>query len=306
MSETNHTSGSEPRPRNYMAVIIALAVLLGGGWMAKTLFVESVAPKTILLMGLDEGLIRTDVLMVAHIEPKHNMVTLLSVPRDTLVEIPCAGLDPCLTPDKVAHAHVYGGKRGPQVTRKAVENLLGVKIDHYVRVSYDGFVKVVDRLGGVKIVIDKNMHYEDPYAHPPLKIHFKASPQPQHLNGEDALKYVRFRADGLGDLGRIDRTKKFFRALAASLRQSGMISKLPDLVTTVWPYIDTDLDTATAISLARLAPKLDPENLATEVIPGADKTLKDGRWVWLADEAKTRELVDRLIRNPQPAAPPAK
>lgn len=298
MARSNRAAGKSGG--KLIPILIALAVLLGGGWAVKAFFLDAAAPKTILLMGVDEGKTRTDVVMVAHIDPKQNLVNLVSLPRDTLVEIPCEGIKYCVTPDKLAHAHVYGGEDGAVLTVKAVESLLDIKIDHHVSVDYAGFEKVIDLLGGVDIVIDKNMDYEDPYAHPPLSIHFKAKKEPQHLSGEQALKYVRFRADGLGDIGRIERTKKFAHALAKTAKENGTVSKLPSLVSAIWPYVKTDLDTTTAVSLARMAPKIDLNQIQMEMIPGADETLKDGRWVWKADKAKTEEITARLIKNPKP------
>lgn len=291
--------------RSIIPILIAVLFLVAGGWAAKAFLIPA-PPKTILLMGVDEGKTRTDVLLVAHINPGRNLVNLISIPRDTLVNIPCDGVKHCVTPDKVAHAHVYGGDRGPDLTIGAVENLLGVEIDHYVKVDYEGFARAIDLLGGVEIVIDRAMDYEDPYARPPLKIHFKASPNPQYLDGNQALNYVRFRADDLGDIGRISRTKKFFFALAQSVRKNGTISKLPSLVSSVWPYISTDMDMASAVALARLAPKVDVDRIAAEVIPGRDDPDSPRGWVWRADKEKTADQVDRLIRNPQRAEAPSK
>lgn len=281
-------------------IIVAVVVLLAGALVAKA-FLGGGDPKTILLMGLDEGKTRTDVVMVAHVDPQQKLVSLIAIPRDTLVDIDCKGIKYCTTPDKLAHAHVYGGDDGPALAIRAVERLLDIELDAYVSVDYAGFEKAIDLLGGVDIAIDKNMDYEDPYAQPPLSIHFKASPQPQHLAGKDALKYVRFRADGLGDIGRIERTKKFFHAMVKTARENGTVTKLPSLVSAIYPYVKTDLDSATAVQLARLAPKVDTNQIQVEMIPGADETLKDGRWVWNADKAKAREIVDRLIKHPKPA-----
>lgn len=298
--ERSRAAAGKKAGSKLVPIIIALVVILAGGWAAKAFFFDAGSPKTILLMGLDEGKTRTDVVMVAHIDPKQNLVNVISLPRDTLVDIDCTGIKYCTTPDKLAHAHVYGGENGAVLTVKAVEKLLGIKINAHVSVDYAGFEKAIDLLGGVDIVIDKNMDYEDPYAVPPLSIHFKASPKPQHLNGKDALKYVRFRADGQGDIGRIERTKKFFFAMAKTAKENGSITKLPSLVNAIYPYVKTNLDTTTAVQLARMAPKVDVNQIQVEMIQGADETLKDGRWVWNADKAKTRELVDRLIKNPKP------
>lgn len=291
-----------------LPIIVAVAAMLLGGWALKTFAFGASAPVNILLMGLDEGKIRTDVVVLAHIDPKQKLVNLLSIPRDTLVEIDCAGLDPaCVTPDKLAHAHAYGDEKGPEVTVRTVERLLDVKIDYYIRADYEGFRAVVEELGGVDLVIDKNMDYEDPYAHPPLKIHFKASPEPQHLDGYQALNYVRYRSDGLGDIGRTERTKKFLIALAKKAKESQSIIKLPTVATTILPHLKTNLDTSTAAALAKSALAIDVDQVQMATLPGADDPSHPRGWIWKMDPVKGPELVERLIKHPQPVEPqPAK
>lgn len=285
--------------RRGLLLLLIAAVLIGGLWAAKTFLFTDMTPRTILLMGTDEGKTRTDVLVVVHIDPRQNRVSLISIPRDTYAEIDCDGIQVCVTPDKIGHAHAYGGQdRGPLLTKKAVEELLGVPITHYARIDYEGFEKVVDLLGGVDIVIEHNMDYEDPYAQPPLKIHFKASPDPQHLDGKEALEYARFRDDGQGDIGRIFRTKRLFLALVAAVRENGSLLKIPSLVNTGLPYVKTDLNPSTLVSLAKMAPKVDLQEIEVDMLPGTP--VESPLWVWKPDPVKTKELVDRLIRNPKP------
>ncbi len=295
---------SKPRSKrsSLIPVLIAVIVLLAGGWAYNTIRTGTTTPVNILLMGLDEGKVRTDVVVLAHIDPQQKLINLLSVPRDTLVEIDCQGSESCVSPDKLAHAHAYGGEDGPAWTIKAVEGLLGVKIDHYVRVDFDGFEEVVNSLGGVDIVIEQDMDYEDPYAHPPLKIHFNGSPEPQHLDGHEALGYVRFRSDNRGDIGRTERTKRFLVALAKKAKSSQSITKLPGVVTGILPYVKTDIDSATAVALAKSAVSFDLDQTQMATLPGFDDRENARGWVWVADQEKMAEVVDRLILNPKPPA----
>ncbi|MFZ5816280.1 MAG: LCP family protein [Bacillota bacterium] len=294
-------SKSGKRQPPVLLIIAAVVLVLLGGWAIQTFAFSASQPVNILLMGLDEGKIRTDVVVLAHINPKQKLINLISLPRDTLVPIDCTGLeDSCVSPDKLAHAHAYGGENGPQTTVRSVESLLGVKIDHYIRVDYEGFRQVVDTLGGVDLVIDQNMDYEDPYAHPPLKIHFKASPEPQHLDGQQALNYVRFRSDGRGDIGRTERTKKFLVALARKAKESQSLTKLPSVVSQVLRHVQTDVDTSTAVALARSAMSFNLDQVQMATLPGVDDRNHPRGWVWVPDQAKVAELVDRLVLNPRP------
>lgn len=294
-------AGSNPaaKPVRWGLFALIALVILVGAWGARAWF-GTAAPVTVLLMGVDEDKSRTDVVMLAHYDPRQNLLNILSLPRDLLVDIPCPNT--CLSPDKLAHAHAYGelkdGPGGPALAVKTVEQLLGVRIDGYVRVDYEGFKQVVDALGGVDIVIDKDMYYEDPYARPPLKINFSAQPEPQQLDGQKALEYVRFREDGRGDIGRIERTQRFFYAVYDSARKKGVLLALPDVVRSIYPHVKTDINLTTAVSLAKAATRLNRENLTAVSVPGSPLILKDKRWVWAADAEKLQLIVDDLLKNP--------
>lgn len=299
-------SKSQTKRSSPILIVVAVAVILLGGWAFQTYSTGVSQPVNILLMGLDEGKIRTDVVVLAHIDPKQKLVNLLSIPRDTLVEIDCTGLgDGCTSPDKLAHAHAYGDEQGPEVTVRTVEGLLGVTIDHYIRVDFDGFRQVVDSLGGVDLVIDEDMDYEDPYARPPLAIHFRASEEPQHLDGQQALNYVRFRADAQGDIGRTERTKRFLVALARKAKESQSLSRLPSVVSAILPYLKTDVDAATAVALAKSGLSVNMDQIQMATLPGSDDRSNPRGWVWVPDQAQVAELVDRLILNPKPPEPEA-
>jgi polyisoprenyl-teichoic acid--peptidoglycan teichoic acid transferase len=280
-------------------IVITVLVLLVGGWALKTFMLEGGQAKNILLMGVDADKTRTDVVILAHLDPKFGLVNLLSIPRDTWVDIDCKGLKPCQTPDKLAHAHVWGGENGPETTVATVEHFLGVQIDSYVQVDFEGFRHLVDALGGVDMVIDQEMNYVDPTP-PGLTIHFKASKQPQHLNGQKALEYVRFRADGLGDVGRTERTRKFLHAVLEAARQKGTVTQVPAMWRAMAPYVKTNVDDGTIATLARMGTKLDPAKAQMAMVPGTPVTLKSGPWVWQADVPKTQALVDSLIKHPKP------
>lgn len=280
-----------------LPILLAVLLLAGGAWAAKTYYLDGGQPKNILLMGVDENKTRTDVVMLAHVDPKQGIVNLISIPRDTWVDIPCEGIKTCYSPDKLAHAHAYGGEEGPELAVATVEHFLGVQIDGYARVDFDGFQQVIDTLGGVDIVIEKNMDYEDPTP-PGLYIHFKGSPEPQHLTGKQALEYVRFRNDGQGDVGRTDRTRKFLHAVLDTLKAKGTVSKLPQLWKDMAPYVKTDVDSGTIAALARVAGKVDTQSIQMEMVPGTPEVLANGPWIWRADGAKTQELVDRLVHYP--------
>jgi LCP family protein required for cell wall assembly len=274
---------------------LLIAVVIGAGWLAQAYFLPGES-KNILLMGVDADKVRTDVLVLAHVNPREKKVNLISIPRDTLVHIDCTGRKICVDPDKVNHAHAYGG---PELSIKAVQTFLGLeKIDGYIKVDFEKFSKVVDALGGVDILIDKDMNYDDPDAKPPLHIHFQAKKEPQHLNGQKALEYVRFRGTE-GDIGRIEHTKKFFQAIARAAQAQGK-AKLVSLAPLIKENVETNLDLQTLISLAKMGADLDLNTVKMATIPGHDEVLPKNGWVWIADKEKTQAIVNELIWEETP------
>ena len=201
----------------------------------------------VLLLGTDEGDSedfdkdipkRTDAMLLVSFDPDKDRVAILSLPRDTRVEIPGRrGYD------KINAAYAYGGVK---LARRTVSNLLQVPIDYYMQVDWQGFIKVVDMLGGVDLDVEKNMDYEDPYAD--LKIHLKKGRQ--HLDGNKAGQYVRFRHDEMGDIGRAERQQKFLRALSKQAFTVTNMVKMPVIIGTATEYVHTDMDFITMIRAA--------------------------------------------------------
>lgn len=201
----------------------------------------------VLLLGTDDGDSedfdkdvpkRTDAMLLVSFDPKNSQVSVLSLPRDTRVIIPGRRGH-----DKINAAYAYGGV---PLAKRTVANLLQVPINHYMQVDWQGFIKVVDMLGGVDLDVEQNMDYEDPYAD--LKIHLKKGKQ--HLNGEKAGEYVRFRHDEMGDIGRVERQQKFMKALAKQAFTVGNMVKLPVIIGTASEYVKTDM---TFIQLVKAA-----------------------------------------------------
>ncbi len=105
---------------------------------------------------------RSDMLMVAHLDFDKKTVALLSIPRDTLAQIPGHGTT------KINAAHKYGG---PALSEQTVQDNFGIPSEKYVALDFDGFEQAIDILGGVDLVVDKKMDYDDNWGH--LHIHLK-------------------------------------------------------------------------------------------------------------------------------------
>lgn len=243
----------------------------------------------ILILGLDDGDVdhsnapkRSDTIIVASINPQDGTVNLLSIPRDTRLAV--SGQKGF---DKITHAHAYGGA---QLTKRTVEEFLNIPIDYYIEADWQGFMKAVDILGGVDLYVERNMNYDDPYAN--LSIHLTKGYQ--HLDGDKAGQYVRFRHDELGDIGRVQRQQRFLKSLSTEMFQFGTILKLPALMSTLRQYISTDMPAFTMLKLANTVKGFSDKGVQTEMLPGNFATI-NGLSYWVPDKEQSRKLVDRLF-----------
>lgn len=181
----------------------------------------------ILVLGCDERegdtAVRADVIMLATIRPDAKQVSVFSIPRDTRVAIKNHG------EDKVNHAMAYGGI---PLIQNTIENLLNVQIDHYVKVNFDGFINVIDALGGVNIDVPCRMYK-------PLEA-IDLQPGYQTLDGSEALGFVRWRGDGTGDYGRIERQQQFLSAVSGKVKDMNLSQAL-NVANAVMDSIETDM-----------------------------------------------------------------
>lgn len=235
----------------------------------------------ILLLGIDarkgEKDARTDSMMLVSIDRDTKKIAGVSIPRDSMVEIDGHGTN------KINTANVFGGA---DLARKTVEKLLGVEIPYYVKTNFDGFKDIVDVLGGVDMNVEKRMYY------PAENINLK--PGQQRLNGYDALGYVRYRHDALGDIGRAERQQKFLRTLAKEMLRPSTIIKAPMLVPKLMAAVDTNLGVGDAILVAKAVSSMDSNNIATATLPGVFYNYK-GISYWKVDQTKAQQVLQDLF-----------
>jgi LCP family protein required for cell wall assembly len=166
-------------------------------------------PFAILLVGEDGKSLegknwRPDVLMVVTINPITKSIKLLSIPRDTYVRIANTDIETKI--NAAAHHGYQNGIDPIQNIRETVENLLNIPIDHYVKANFTGFLRAVDLLGGV----DVNVEYDFRELMSGGKYTYFTK-GPMHLNGSEALAYVRMRKkDPEGIMAEISGNKKYY------------------------------------------------------------------------------------------------
>ncbi len=253
----------------------------------------------VLLLGADSGMsdgTRTDTIILASIDKATGVVDAVAIPRDTRVRIPGRnGFD------RINAAHAYGG---PSLAVRTVENLLGVDIDYYVRIDYEGFETIINTLGGVVIDVERPMRYVDRAQG--LDIDLK--PGVQLLTGKQALDYVRYR-DGLGDVslvdeenmtfgGRVDRQLKFARALANQAFSARSLFNAPKLINQLNGAVTTDMPARTAFDLLMALQGAEKLEVNTVVLPGVGQTV-NGAAYWVLNEPLAREIVNKhILRRP--------
>ncbi|MBL1108322.1 LCP family protein [Streptomyces sp. 5-8] len=191
--------------------------------------------------GTDDGSARSDTAMIVHVYEGHKRASVVSIPRDTLVDRP-----QCTDTQGTTHSAASGvmfneaySTGGAACAVKTVESITGIRMDHYLEVDFEGFQKLIDDLGGVQVTTTKDIR--DPQSHLDLKA------GPHTLNGEQALGLVRTR-HGVGDgsdLGRIQLQQAFIKALIDQVKHVGVFTnpkKLYDLADTATKAVTTDSD----------------------------------------------------------------
>lgn len=264
----------------------------------------------VLIMGIDqrpgeEGAFRTDTMLVLTLDPVSRTAGMLSIPRDLWVEIPGYGLG------RINTAHVLGQLNnhpggGPGLAVETVESNVGVRIHHHVRVDFNAFVELVDRIGGIDITVEEEIHDPkypshdpaDPYGYDPL--HIEAGQH--HFDGQMALRYARTRHSSGGDFDRAERQQEVIEAVFQKVTRLDMLPTLlaqsPQMWRTFQDSVDTDLTLDQVIALARLASEVDWEDVETGVIDERYTLFyetDDGQQVLVPLRDKMRELRDDLF-----------
>ncbi len=226
-------------------------------------------------LGSDVG--RTDTIILAFVDANNKTLRLLSIPRDTYIRIPGTS-----TKTKINHAYAYGGI---PLTTETIENLLGVDIDHYVEIDFNGFKDVIDQLGGVTINVESRMKK--------LSEGIDLYPGEQILNGTDALAYVRYREPTYADIGRIGRQQQFLYAVANQVKDSSILKKAK-VIKTIYNYTNTDISMRDATALAEIVYKMDLTKMETYTVPG-DGQYINGVSYWIVDSEQLSNIITYLM-----------
>jgi LCP family protein required for cell wall assembly len=232
---------------------------------------------------------RTDTMMLVSIDPKTYQAGVLSIPRDTLVYIPQAhGYT------KINEANYFGG---PRLAVKLVEQTLHVPVDYYAETTMWNFAKIIDAIGGLTVDVPYAMNYGGTGNY--LDIHLK--PGVQHLDGQQVLEFVRFRAEPLGDISRIQQQQYIVKLILKKLLTPAEITKLPQVVSMLRSDITyTNLSTQQMIGLALLGRHVNLSAIRYATLPGhpvqrMDPYMHQKLDYWVLDTRLEPLLVDEVL-----------
>lgn len=273
-----------------LLVLIVAAILVVGGLVWKLdRAVHAAAPSpsepvkptvrldkhiNILVLGSDartkDDPGRSDSIMLVGLNPVTKKISMMSIPRDTRVSIPGHGIGKI---NATTNKDVYANG-GVALLEETIGVLVpGIHVNYYVRTNFTGFANVIDALGGVTLNIEERMLFRAVDTRIDLK------PGVQHLDGDKALQYMRFRADGVGDFGvwggeehgRVARQKKLLKAVIAQTTSIRNAWRLPKVVGVVQEAVVTDLSSIDMLRLGMTFKEATDKDVTTVVFPGVPK-----------------------------------
>lgn len=282
-----------------VVLVLAALVVLGAGffhfiWVrqpkgeAGSMGARKSGCSTILLAGTDAGGYRTDTMLLLNIDREEGAMSLVSIPRDTLVY--CEYSVPKLNS---AYGWAGGGEEGMEELLTRVEEIIGFRPDGYVLIDLDCFAELVDQMGGVTFDVPVEMHYSDPSQN--LTIDLAAGEQ--KLDGEAAMQLVRFRSGYAdADLGRVKVQRDFLTAALGQWASVTKVYKLPTAIKLVLDGTKTDLSSANLGWLAESALLCGTETMTMETLPGEAAWIGGGSY-YVLDAEKVAAVVNGLL-NP--------
>lgn len=304
--------------KTILNTFIVLAIIIGGLVFVYNTFLynrngNSLFPskepdpinKTLAVFGVDEDGYRTDVIFVVNHNSETGQTRVISVPRDTKVDWSETQREKMeqlkgysVSVSKINEMTSYVGiDHITEFTIPEIEDLLGIQIDNYVIITIDAFKQLVDAIGGVEVdvpVLNGNgLHYDDNSQ----DLHIHLDPGVQLLNGEQAEGLVRFRKGyAEGDVGRIKTQQLFLEAFAKKVTSPEIITKIPNIITTVLRTVSTDIKLSEVGDYIPYLKSLDTSGVTFNIIPG-DGEYIGGKSYFVVDEAAMPGFIEEVFND---------
>ena len=216
---------------------------------------------TFLIVGNDNGYGNTDTIMVGRLDTVEGTLNVINIPRDTLVNVGWG--------TKKANT-LLSGTGSIEGLISGIKDLLGFTIECWAVVDLEAFKKLVDTIGGVYYDVPMDMYWDAP----DQNLHIAIPKGYQHLNGEQALKVVRFRQgnDGSGypngDIGRINTQQDFLKSVASQLLKIGNATKVDEFAKIFKEYVETNMTLGNIVWFGLEFLKLSEEDINFYILPG--------------------------------------
>ena len=280
-----------------MVIFTVLLLLAAGGIYALVRGTEYLVQEyqtmyagytNVLVMGIDDGAdptntegAKADTILVLSMENSSGKVRCITIPSDTWVNPP-------------GNAHVMRIRSvytegGASLMVREVNRLLGIPIHQYVVLDLKGFSALIDALGGIDIYVESDMDYEDPEGG--LNIHLKQGYQ--HLDGNQAQQYLRYRSPELGDVGREQRQQRFVKSLYQQVMRLETVPKLPLIAETMRKHVKTSAEVFDSAHLANVVRHLSSDQPQGVILPGSPALGDDT--VWMPDQDAIRHAMQELF-----------
>ncbi|MCD8089494.1 MAG: LCP family protein [Clostridiales bacterium] len=252
----------------------------------------------LVILGTDEEGTRTDTIMVLNYNSKTGKLTLVSVPRDSYIEVSDEDFDamqseypePGSKKMKINHVYHYAPEaEREEYSAKYVGALLGITIDYYALVDFDAFTYLVDSIGGIEYDVPMDMYYYDPEFD--FLIDLEAGVQT--LNGEQAEQLVRFRKGYANqDLGRVSTQQSFVKVLISELaKKENIFSNPAAYINTVIKYVTTNVGVTDAVKYFSVLSTLNTDEIDSFTVPGTSASI-DGVSCYQVDQ----DTLDYLVK----------
>lgn len=244
----------------------------------------------VLILGVDEEGVRADTIMLFSVDNINKTTKVLSIPRDTRITLNTGKsmkINSCL-----------GFKSREKFMIETVKTVTKMPIHYYCEVNFDGFIKIIDILGGVDYNVPHDMNYDDPVQN--LHIHLKKGMQ--HLDGQAAHDFVRFRhnnksedvyAPGVyyqGDIGRISAQQDFLAELFRQKMQPQYLLKAPELINAAYSSVKTNFSIGSALNFVSILNSAESTELESFVLPGEGKYIGNVSY-YIYNPSETRKLI---------------
>lgn len=268
---------------------------IGSKSMPSSIDASSNEPVNILLLGMDIGdpkqvdnvsIKRTDTIMVLNYNPTNKKLNVVSIPRDTLININDRNA-------KINAAYAIGGYTK---IKSEAENLLNIKINYIAKIDYNAFREIIDAIGGVEMKIERNMIYDDEGQK--LHINFKAG-ETVNLDGKKAEEFFRWRKnnDGSGfangDLDRIENQQKFISKVVDKCTSPFILFRIPSIMSAIGDNIETNMPSTKILSYGLKFMNIKKENMTMVTAAGTPKTI-NGESFLIFDKNANKDIISSL------------